>query len=242
VDDINKKVRKTTVFRTIIIAWQTVKGLYLFISYKRDVKGMPERKDGCMKFGYARVSKQEQHIELQIDALRKYGVDEIFEEKISTRKDARPKLQELLGKLRTSDTLVIWRLDRLGRTVKQLLAIAEDFENKGVNFVSLHENLDTTTATGKFTFHLFCSIAQMERDVITERTKAGLEAARSRGRTGGRKSVESKTIEKALKMYLSNEFSIKAILETTGISKTTLYKYIELNDPRKGDKSNGKGG
>lgn len=192
-----------------------------------------------MKFGYARVSKQEQHIELQLDALRRYGVDEIFEEKISTRKIARPKLQELLGKLRSGDTLVVWRLDRLGRTVKQLLSLAEDFEDKGISFVSLAENLDTTTATGKFTFHMFCAMAQMERDVISERTKAGLDAARSRGRNGGRKSVDSKTIEKALKMYKSDEFSVKEILETTGISKTTLYKYIEIKDPRKGDKKNG---
>lgn len=99
-----------------------------------------------MRFGYARVSKTEQHIELQIDALRKYGVDEIFEEKISSRKLSRPKLQELLGKLRSGDTLVVWRLDRLGRTVKQLIALAEDFEAKGINFVSLQENLDTNNS------------------------------------------------------------------------------------------------
>lgn len=192
-----------------------------------------------MKFGYARVSKQEQHIELQIDALRIYGVDELFEEKISTRKLSRPKLQELLGKLRTGDTLVVWRLDRIGRTVKQLIALAEDFEDKGINFVSLQENLDTTTATGKFTFHLFCSMAQMERDVISERTKAGLEAARTRGRNGGRKPVDEKSIDKALKMYKSNEFSIKEILETTGIARTTLYKYLDEANIKKGDKKNG---
>ena len=194
-----------------------------------------------MRFGYARVSKTEQHIELQIDALRKYGVDEIFEEKISSRKLSRPKLQELLGKLRPGDTLVVWRLDRLGRTVKQLIALAEDFEAKGINFVSLQENLDTTTATGKFTFHLFCSMAQMERDVISERTKAGLDAARARGRNGGRTPVDSKTIEKALKMYKSDEFSIKEILETTGISKTTLYKYLDKETIKKGDGKRGKG-
>lgn len=193
-----------------------------------------------MKFGYARVSKTEQNIDLQIDALREYGVDEIFEEKISTRKLSRPKLQELLGKLRSGDTLVVWRLDRLGRTVKQLIALAEDFEEKGINFVSLQENLDTTSATGKFTFHLFCSMAQMERDVISERTKAGLDAARSRGRSGGRKAIDDKTIEKAVKMYKSNEFSIKEILETTGIAKTTLYKYLDEETIKKGDRKRGK--
>jgi DNA invertase Pin-like site-specific DNA recombinase len=182
-----------------------------------------------MKFGYARVSKQEQHIELQIDALKKYGVDEIYEEKISAREPTRPKLQELLIKLRKDDTLIVWRLDRLGRTVKQLIALAEDFNEKGINFVSLQENLDTTTATGKFTFHMFCSIAQMERDVISERTKAGLEAARSRGRNGGRKAADNKTVESVLKMYKTNEFSVKEILKATGISKTTLYKYVALS-------------
>ena len=187
-----------------------------------------------MKFGYARVSKSEQNIDLQLDALRNYGVDELYEEKISSRKLIRPALNELLGKLRTGDTLVVWRLDRLGRTVTQLIALAEDFENKGIYFVSLQENLDTTTAVGKFTFHLLCSMAQMERDVISERTKAGLAAARSRGRSGGRKPLDTKLIEKAIKMYKSGEFSVNEILDTTNISKTSLYKYINDAKIQKG--------
>lgn len=180
-----------------------------------------------MKFGYARVSKNEQHIELQLDALRSYGVDEIYEEKISTRNRLRPKFNDLIGKLRSGDTLVVWRLDRLGRTVMQLISLAEEFDQKGIHFVSLQENIDTTTAAGKFVFHLFCSLAQMERDIIAERTKAGLAAAKARGRCGGRKPVDEKIITKAIKMYNSNEFSIKEIIETTGISKTTIYKYIK---------------
>ena len=183
-----------------------------------------------MIFGYARVSKEEQHINLQIDALNKYGVDEIFEEKISSRKSMRPQLQELLSRLRTGDILVVWRLDRLGRTVKQLIALAEEFEAKGIHFVSLQENLDTTTATGKFCFHMFCAAAQMERDVISERTKAGLEAARARGRNGGRPKIAAKTIETAKKMWLSQEFSVKEILDVTGISKSTFYNRVTKGD------------
>lgn len=180
-----------------------------------------------MKFGYARVSKEDQNIIMQVDALRAYGVDKIYEEKISGRKKDRPQLQELLAVLRSGDTLVVWRLDRLGRTVRQLIELAEEFEEKGIFFVSLQENLDTTTASGKFVFHMFCAAAQMERDVISERTKAGVAAARARGRSGGRPHIEKKTVERAVKMYYSNEFSVNEILETTGISKTTLYKYIE---------------
>ena len=199
-----------------------------------------------MIFGYARVSKEDQNIYLQIDALRKYGVDEIFEEKISGGRQNRPKLQELLSKLRVGDMLVIWRLDRLGRTVKQLTSLAEDFEKNGIHFVSLQENLDTTTATGKFCFYMFCAAAQMERDVISERTKAGLEAARARGRHGGRPAPDKKKLEKARKMYESRDFSVKEIIETVGISQTTFYKYIpkriegKIVPPPKGEKKNDK--
>lgn len=196
-----------------------------------------------MKFGYARVSKNEQNLDMQLDALRKYGVEEIYQEKITSKSQNRPELTELLKKMRSGDTLVIWKLDRLGRTVKQLLQLAEAFENMGVNFVSLHEQLDTTTAMGKFCFHMFCAVAQMERDVISERTISGLEAARERGRNGGRKPVDNKKIAQAMKMYSTNEFSIKEIKETTGIAKSTLYKYLDLkNDsPEKGAKEkNGK--
>ncbi|WP_058486837.1 recombinase family protein [Defluviitalea phaphyphila] len=179
-----------------------------------------------MKFGYARVSKDDQNLDLQIDALRKYGVDEIYTEKITGTKQNRQQLTELLNKLRAGDTLVIWKLDRLGRTTKQLLALAEDFQKRGINFVSITENFDTSTPSGKFVFHIFCAMIQMERDVISERTLAGLAAARKRGRRGGRKPKDKKSIERALKMYFSNEFTIKDIEEATGLSKTTLYKYV----------------
>lgn len=179
-----------------------------------------------MKFGYARVSKDDQNIDLQIDALNVYGVDEIYEEKVTGPRQNRQQLTELLGKLRAGDTLVIWRLDRLGRTVKQFFALIKDFEQKGIRFVSLQEKFDTSTSMGKSVYGVFCAISQMELDVISERTKAGMMAAKKRGRFSGRKPKENENVESALKMYFSNECSINDIIETTGLSKTTIYKYV----------------
>jgi len=179
-----------------------------------------------MKFGYARVSKDDQNIDLQIDALNVYGVDEIYEEKVTGPRQNRQQLTELLGKLRAGDTLVIWRLDRLGRTVKQFFALIKDFEQKGICFVSLQEKFDTSTSMGKSVYGVFCALSQMELDVISERTKAGMMAAKKRGRFSGRKAKENKNVEIALKMYFSNEVSINDIIETTGLSKTTIYKYV----------------
>ena len=192
-----------------------------------------------MKFGYARVSKGEQNTDRQIDALRAYGVDEIYEEKISGTKKQRPQLNILLGKLRTGDILVVYELKRLGRTSKQLLQLSEEFQAKGVEFVSLTENLDTTTPMGRFVFTTWCALAQLDRDIISENTKSGLSAARARGRIGGRKPHDKKTVDKALKMYYSNQFSIKEITETTGISKATLYEYI--NSVKKEERSGSDG-
>jgi len=186
-----------------------------------------------MKFGYARVSTTEQSLDLQIEALNSYGVDEIFTEKISGTITNRPELQKLRNKLRKGDTLVIYSLDRLGRTVNQLVNLAEEFDKEGINFVSLKENLDTHTASGKFSFHMFCAIAQMERDIISERTKAGLKAAKKRGKFGGRPPLDKKIVDTAIKMYYSDQFTIKEIQEATGIAKSTLYKYINI---QKGEK------
>ena len=181
-----------------------------------------------MKFGYARVSTNEQNLNLQLDALTKYGVDEIYQEKVSGTKPNRKELTDLLGKLRKGDTLVIWRLDRLGRTVNQLLSLAEDFQSKGISFVSITENFDTVTPTGKFVFHMFCAMAQMERDIIAERTKSGLESARARGRVGGRPPVNKTALKTALTMYSSHQYTIKEIVKVTGISQGTLYKAVNM--------------
>ncbi len=182
-----------------------------------------------MKFGYARVSTNKQITDRQMDALRAYGVDEIFVEKISGTKKSRPQLNILLNKLRTGDTLVIYELKRLGRNTKQLLALAEDFQANGIEFVSLTENIDTTTPMGRFVFTTWCALAQLDRDIISENTKSGLAAAKARGRVGGRKPTEQKKVNTALKMYFSNEYSVKEITDATGVSKTSLYKYVNKN-------------
>ena len=179
-----------------------------------------------MKFGYARVSTKSQNLEMQIKALKKYGVDEIYEEKVSTRSKKRSELKKLINKLRTGDTLVVYKLDRLGRTVKQLLQLAEEFKEEGINFVSIKENFDTSTATGRFVFNMLCALAQMERDLISERTIEGLKNAKEKGRVGGRPKIDEEKIDMALKMYYSNDYSIKEILNATDIGKSTLYKYI----------------
>lgn len=192
-----------------------------------------------MKFGYARVSTDKQITDRQMDALRSYGVDELFEEKISGTKKSRPQLNLLLSKLRTGDTLVVYELKRLGRNTKQLLALAEDFQANGIEFVSLTEQIDTTTPMGRFVFTTWCALAQLDRDIISENTKSGLAAAKARGRVGGRKPSDRKQVEKALKMYYTNDFSVKEILESTGISRTSLYKYVNKNKEER-EKEHGK--
>lgn len=187
-----------------------------------------------MKFGYARVSTQEQKTDRQIDALKAYGVDEIFEEKITGTRNSRPQLDALLAKLRPGDTLVIYELKRLGRNTKQLLTLAEQFQKDGIEFVSLTEKIDTNTPMGRFIFTTWCALAQLDRDIISENTKSGLAAAKARGRKGGRKPHDPQKIETAMKMYFSNEFTIKEIVEATGISKPIIYKYVNL------EKENGK--
>ena len=138
--------------------------------------------------GYARVSTDEQLLDLQLDALKKYGCGKIYQEHISGgrgRKE-RPQLADCLSNIRSGDTLVVWRLDRLGRSLKDLIEIVGELDRLGVGLVSLRENIDTTSATGRLIFHVFASLAQFERELIQERTKAGVEAARARGRKGGR--------------------------------------------------------
>lgn len=183
-----------------------------------------------MIFGYARVSTKDQNLDLQIDALKTFGVDEIHEEKISSREKKRQVLDNLILNMREGDTLVVYKLDRLGRTVTQLIDLVESFTDRGINFVSLSEQLNTTTPIGKFVFHVLCAMAQMERDILSERTKAALAAAKLRGRSGGRPTIDKNTVKNALKLYKSKEYSIDDILKMTGISKGTLYKYIKLQE------------
>ncbi len=183
-----------------------------------------------MKFGYARVSTKEQELHLQIDALEKAGCTKIFQEKFTGATKERPELQKLLAQLRPDDIVVIWKLDRLGRSLKDLIAIVTEIQDKGAGLLSLNDHIDTTTPQGKLTFHLFAALAEFERDIIRERTKAGLEAARARGRKGGRPKGLSKkaqhTAMLAESYYKEGELSINEICEQLGISRRTLYNYL----------------
>src|SRR5438105_9205497 len=180
-----------------------------------------------MLIGYARVSTHEQNLDMQIDALQAAGCEKIFTDKISTLKEERKGLQEALDFLRPGDVLVVWKLDRLERTLKQLIELVDMFNQKGIGFKSLKETIDTTTSTGKLVFHIFGALAEFERDIIHERTRAGLEAARARGRNGGRpKSLPPHKIALAKKLYDQKTTPTKDICQGLGISRTTLYRYV----------------
>ena len=178
-----------------------------------------------MKYGYMRTSKTTQELALQRDALEKYGVSEIYEEQVSGVKN-RPQLEKLLNKLQKGDTLVVWKLDRLGRTAKELVNLVDAFDKRGIHFVSLTENIDTVSPTGKFLVTILCAMAAMERDVLIMRTKAGLEAAKKRGRVGGRPKVPKDKVKEAITLYRSNEYSIAEICQKVQISRATLYRII----------------
>lgn len=156
---------------------------------------------GNMIFGYVRVSTQDQELARQIDALGKYGVDEIFAEKMTGTKANRPELNRLKDKVRTGDVVVIESLSRLGRSTKDLLSLIEDWNQQGVKLVSLKESIDTTTPTGKLLLTVLSAISQFERDITVQRTNEGLQAARARGRKGGRPKTDSKVVDKAVRLY-----------------------------------------
>lgn len=185
-----------------------------------------------MLIGYARVSTQEQTLHLQTDALVKAGCDpaHIYTDTMSGAKAERPGLREAISHLRAGDTLVVWKLDRLGRTLKQLIELVNDLNAKGIGFKSLTESIDTTTSGGKMIFHVFGALAEFERDVIRERTRAGLQAARARGKKGGRPKTNPNKIAAAVKLYNDKDrdkaMPIDKICETVGISKRTLYRYV----------------
>ena len=160
-------------------------------------------------FGYARVSTEQQNLDRQLDALRQYGVDIIYNEKITGTKRDRPELEKLLDRMTEGDTVVIESLSRLGRSTKDLIELTELFQSKGVHLVSMKERIDTSTSTGKLLFTLMSAIAQFERDVIADRTREGLKSARARGRTGGRPKTDPDTVRKAVKLYRTKQYSIK---------------------------------
>ncbi|MEQ8882754.1 MAG: recombinase family protein [Cyclobacteriaceae bacterium] len=185
-----------------------------------------------MKVGYARVSTLDQNYSLQLDALKEAGCEKIFKEKASGSKSTRKELDRMIDQLREGDELVIWKLDRLGRSLQHLVTVVRELMDRGVGLISLNDPIDTTTSQGRFVFNLFASLAEFERDIIRERTMAGLKAARARGRQGGRKPGLSESAEKtaiaAEVLYKEKTLSIDEICDKLKISKPTLYKYLRF--------------
>lgn len=190
-----------------------------------------------MNIGYARVSTADQTLALQEDALHKADCKRIFRDMVSGAKTERLGLTEALDYLREGDTLIVWRLDRLGRSLPHLIETVTDLEAKGIGFRSLNEHIDTTTANGKLIFNIFAALAQFERDLIRERTQAGLEAARARGRKGGRPSAlrgkDPKQIERALRLYREQQTPVGDLCNMLGVSRATFYHTVLPLDKRK---------
>ncbi len=180
-----------------------------------------------MKIGYARVSTLEQNLDLQRDALQKAGCDKVIVDQISGTTSNRPGLEKVRELLRSGDTLVVWRLDRLGRSLRDLIDWMQYLGEQGIGLQSLQEAIDTTTPAGRLTFHLFGALAEFERNLIRERTLAGLAAARARGRKGGRrKALDADKRKLAVDLYLEKKMPVSQICELMGISKPTLYSYV----------------
>jgi len=179
-----------------------------------------------MLIGYARVSTNEQNLDLQRDALKKANCEQMYDDHVSGTKARRPGLEQALSHLRPGDTLVVWRLDRLGRSLRHLIDTVTDLQDKGIGFKSLTESIDTTTSGGKLVFHIFGALAEFEREIIRERTQAGLHAARARGRHGGPKyKLTAKQVAIARQLWESKT-PVKEICQTLGISRATFYRYV----------------
>ena len=180
-----------------------------------------------MLIGYERVSTDDQNLALQHDALLAAGCERVFSDKLSGAKTDRPGLQQAFDFARAGDTLIVWRLDRLGRSLKDLIALVEDLEGRKVGFRSLQESIDTTTSGGRLIFHVFGALAEFERNLIRERTQAGLQAARARGRLGGRRQkLSAQQIEIGRTLAADPHRSVTSICEHLGISRPTYYRYI----------------
>lgn len=180
-----------------------------------------------MLVGYARVSTQDQNPDLQTDALQAAGCGKVFTEKASGAQRDRPELKAALDYLRAGDTLVVWKLDRLARSIRQLIETVEDLEQRGIGFKSLTENIDTTTSGGKLVFHIFAGLAEFERSIIRERTKAGLDAARARGRRGGRPpSLTEKDIQAAKAMLADPAITVGEVAARLKVAESTLYRHV----------------
>jgi DNA invertase Pin-like site-specific DNA recombinase len=177
--------------------------------------------------GYARVSTTDQQPHLQVDALERAGCYRVFTETASGARTDRPVLEQVLDQLRPGDALVVWKLDRLGRSLRQLVEVVTGLAERGVGFCSLQEQVDTTTPGGKLVFHVFAALAEFERDLIHERTRAGLAAARARGRQGGRPPVlTGHKLAVARELYASGQYTVAAIAKTLGVSRASVYRHL----------------
>ncbi|HEY5868121.1 MAG TPA: recombinase family protein [Candidatus Tectomicrobia bacterium] len=181
-----------------------------------------------MFVGYARVSLPEQHLALQTDALQRAGCERLYTDTVSGGQAERPGLRTAREVLRAGDTFVVWKLDRLGRSLSHLVDTIQDLHQQGIHFKSLQENIDTTSGAGKLVFHLFAALAEFERDLIRERTRAGLAAARERGKLGGRtKALRPHQAARVRALYNARELSVPEICVLFGIGKTTVYRYLQ---------------
>lgn len=185
------------------------------------------------RIGYARVSTDDQHLDTQRDALAQAGCDVIYEDAASGKNAVRPELEQCRKALRPGDTLVVWRLDRLGRSLSDLVLIVADLEQCGVHFESLTEQIETGSAAGELQFHVFAALAEFERGLIRERTRAGLAAARARGRVGGRKpKLDEKQVREIKALLRDPSIQVTDVARRYGVSRTTLYKYVGVVEPR----------
>jgi len=183
-----------------------------------------------MLIGYARVSTDDQNLHLQHDELKKAGCEKFFDDKITGSKIDRPGLDAAIDYARESDVIVVWRLDRLSRSLKDLIQVVSDLESQGIGLKSIHESIDTTSSSGKLIFHIFGALAEFERNLMRERTHAGLKAARARGKMGGRpKKLNAEKRKLVNDLYNEKSRTITQICELVGISKPTLYKYLTSN-------------
>lgn len=180
--------------------------------------------------GYARISTGKQDLALQVDALDHAGCERTFKDTTSGSLKLRPQLNACLDHLRSGDTLAVWRLDRLGRSLRHLIETVAELEQRQVGFRSLTEGIDTTTPGGRLTFHVFGALAEFERELIRERTLAGLEAAKARGRRGGRPTTVTPETLDAARLMRQQKHTMAAIATTLGVSRATLYRHLELSD------------
>ena len=180
----------------------------------------------AQRIGYARVSTEDQSLALQLDALKKAGCDRVFTDKLGGARSDRPGLNAALSHVRAGDALVVWKLDRLGRSVKSLVDLVNTFEARGVHFKSLTDGIDTKTPAGRFFFHVMASLAQMERELVVERTRAGLAIARQLGRVGGRKRRMTENKVKAARRLLADGTPPRDVAQNLGVSVPTLYRWL----------------